>query len=80
LIVIGIASILVILFLIVFILKKRGVIEDSEPDYRTFFIIGLAFFPIGIATRNPGLWGMGLVFFILGITNRDKWKLKDETN
>jgi hypothetical protein len=80
LIVIGIASVLVVLFLIIFILKKRGVIEDSEPDYRTFFIIGLAFFPIGIATGNPGLWAMGLVFFILGITNKDKWQIKEEKN
>jgi hypothetical protein len=62
----------------VFIWKKRVGIGDREPDYRVFFIIGLAFFPIGIATRNPGLWGMGLIFLILGVANRDKWELKDE--
>jgi hypothetical protein len=75
LILIGIAGVLVVVFLIIFLFKKKT-IRDSEPDYRTFFIIGVAFFPIGIAIKNPGLWGMGLVFLILGLANRDKWQKK----
>ncbi len=44
-----------------------------EPEYRTFFIMGIAFVPIGVATGNAGFWVMGLIFLILGITNREKW-------
>ncbi|MDX1378648.1 MAG: hypothetical protein R3307_07350 [Anaerolineales bacterium] len=53
--------------------KRRGEFR-SEPDYRAFFILGISFLPIGIATENPGLWGMGAVFMILGAVNRNKWK------
>jgi len=45
-----------------------------EPEYRTFFIMGIAFIPIGIAAGNSVFWILGLVFLILGITNREKWK------
>ena len=45
-----------------------------EPDYRVFFILGITWLPIGIATDNPGLWGMGAVFMAIGLANRSKWK------
>jgi len=38
------------------------------------FILGISFLPIGIATDNPGMWGVGAVFLVLGLANRDKWK------
>ena len=59
--------------------KKRQ--QETTPDYRTFFIIGVTWLPmgiaLGIATDNPGFMGlgaMGLVFMVIGLANRDKWK------
>ena len=51
--------------------KKKG---DLSTNYRTLFIIGIVWLPIGIATKNPGLWGVGLTFFIAGLVNKDKWE------
>ncbi|MDP7116443.1 MAG: hypothetical protein QF632_05745 [Candidatus Woesearchaeota archaeon] len=45
-----------------------------EPDYRTFFNLGLVFFIIGLGSQNSAMWIIGLVFFIVGLTNKDKWK------
>jgi hypothetical protein len=59
--------------------KRRE--QGVAPDYRTFFILGITWLPLGItlsaATDNPGflgLGGMGLVFLVLGLANRDKWQ------
>ena len=65
-------AVLVILFAVIFIYRNRG--QKVEPDYRAFFILGISFLPIGIATDNPGLWGMGTVFMVLGLVNRSKWR------
>ena len=68
---IGIAILGIVFAIVAY--KRRGEFR-SEPDYRAFFILGISFLPIGIATENPGLWGMGAVFMILGAVNRGKWK------
>ena len=68
---IGIAVLGIVFAIVAY--KRRGEFR-SEPDYRAFFILGITFLPIGIATENPGLWGMGAVFMILGAVNRDKWR------
>jgi len=52
--------------------RRRG--ESREPNYRVFFVMGITWLPIGIATDNPGFWAMGLVFLIIGLLNKDKWK------
>lgn len=64
--IIGIAS-LVILFAVIFIYRNKG--QKVEPDCRTFFILGISFLPIGIATNNPGLWGVGTIFMVIGLVN-----------
>ena len=56
-----------------FVVRNRG-LETRVDDYRVFFIMGAAFIPIGIATKNSAMWIIGLVFIILGATNRDKWR------
>jgi hypothetical protein len=71
--VIALPGLITLLLLVIFLVKTKGKIEPRDIDYRTFFIIGVAFFPVGIATRNPGLWSLGLIFMILGAVNRDKW-------
>ncbi len=58
---------------VVFMTRSKQIQGTRDPEYRTFFIMGAAFVPIGIATGNAGFWVMGLIFLIMGITNREKW-------
>jgi hypothetical protein len=70
---ITIALTLVALLAVAFVFYwRKG--EGLETDYRLFFILGIVWLPLGIATDNPGFWGMGAVFLIVGLVNRDKWK------
>ena len=63
---------LIIGFGVFFIAKNKD--AKMEPDYRLFFILGITWLPIGIATDNPGLLGMGAIFMIAGLANKKKWK------
>lgn len=51
-----------------------------EPDYYTFFIIGLVWLPLGIATGNSTFWILGALFFVIGLVNKGKWKKKKSWN
>ena len=53
------------------IIKKK---ENRKPNYKAFFIIGITWIPIGIATQNYVFTFVGLVFIILGITKKKEWK------
>ena len=70
----GVAVLVVLGVVIAIYIKSKNKNERTETNYRAFFILGISFLPIGIATDNPGLWGMGIVFLVLGLVNRDKWK------
>ena len=69
--IIGIA-VLAVLFAVIFIYRNKG--QKIKPDYRVFFILGITWLPLGIATDNPGFLGMGAVFMAIGLANRSKWK------
>jgi hypothetical protein len=69
--IIGIAVLIVLLAIFAISKNKEN---RREPDYRVFFILGITWLPIGIATDNPGLWGMGAVFMVAGLANKNKWK------
>lgn len=47
-------------------------------DYFTFFIIGIAWtgagVPLLINTKNPGILAMGIIFMVVGLANKSKWK------
>ena len=62
------------LLLVVFMVARNRGLDFKRDDYRTYFIIGIAFLPIGIATDNWSFAILGMVFMILGLTNRDKWQ------
>jgi hypothetical protein len=47
--------------------------DRRAPKYQAYFVIGIAFLPIGIATGNLAFFVIGLVFLIIGLTNRKKW-------
>jgi beta-lactamase regulating signal transducer with metallopeptidase domain len=73
---------LIIIGLAVFIairVRKRR----ETPNYRAWFIIGISWIPLGIATKNPVFYIVGTVFIIISLLNKDKWhqekKWKDRT-
>lgn len=67
-----IAAILVILLMILLIIYRRKS-EQLKPNYLVFFITGVCWMPLGIATRNPVFTIVGTVFFIIGITKHKTW-------
>lgn len=73
LLIVGIVTLLILL-------KKRKERKMEEPDYRAFFIMGISFLPLGIILSvvvSVGLLAiaaLGLIYIIIGLTNRDKWK------
>lgn len=66
-----IALIIVGLAIFVAIAQRK---KKTTPDYRGWFIIGLCWIPIGIATKNPAFLALGVIFTVLGLVNKDKWK------
>ena len=65
--------------LIVLMIRRRRPRSKKETDYRVLFYVGIIFFSAGLtissATRimNP-LLILGLVFFAIGLANKDQWK------
>lgn len=68
-----IALTVVALLVVAFVVYRRKG-ERPKPDYRVFFILGITWLTLGIATENPTFWVMGAVFLIVSLVNRDKWK------
>jgi LPXTG-motif cell wall-anchored protein len=79
-------GIVVTLLLVVVLRKRKREGKAEETDYRTFFIMGLAFLPTGFAMMlvyflveipfevGLPLFALGLIYLIIGLANRDKWK------
>ena len=68
------------LTLVVFKKHKQG--EMGEPNYQAFFVMGISFLALGIilsSSTSPafyGFVGMGIIYMVIGLANRDKWKKK----
>jgi hypothetical protein len=62
------------------VIKKKKEGKYVEPDYRAFFIFGICLLPMGtvfMTTVNPGFigfFGLGIIYMIIGLSHRDKWK------
>jgi len=66
--------------------KKRREGKLEEPNYRAFFVMGIAMFPAGAFFMllyflldipfviGLPLFSMGLIYLVIGLANRDKWK------
>jgi len=89
LILVAVVAIAVVIGLIVAAVAYKRRNTPKETDYRTFFFIGLSWMVISIVFGAIGhfllegidavflespLFIIGLVFFIIGISNKDKWK------
>ena len=84
-----IVAILVTLLLVLVLRKRKREGKAGETDYKAFFIMGLAFFPTGLAmmlvyffTELPfevglPLFALGLIYLLVGWVNRDKWSKTD---
>jgi len=62
--------------------NKKG--KRHEPDYYTFFILGIVWIgagiPLGTSSNNWGLFAVGVLFMILGLANKNKWKNYERPN
>ena len=79
-------GIMVTLLLVVVLRKRKREGKTGETDYQAFFIMGLAFLPTGAAMMivyflaelpfeiGLPLFALGLIYLIIGLANRDKWK------
>lgn len=57
----------------VFVWKLKGRGWKHEADYRTFFYIGVVWFPLGVVLNFPFFYVLGLIYLVIGLANRDKW-------
>ena len=70
----------------VLMVRKRKKEGKPQADYHTFFIIGVIWVPFSIVLMVVSfilqipfyiglpLFALGLVYLIIGLRNRDKWK------
>ncbi len=54
------------------VMRLKGYRET--PNFRSLFIIGIAIMVVGIPSTNYPLMVLGLIYMIVGIVNRKKWK------
>ena len=66
----GIAALIVIIGIVFVVLVAKGKFVQREPDYKTFFILGICWLPLGIATDNYAFLVMGLAFMIFALLTR----------
>ena len=76
-ILITVGVLVIILAVVAVYAAKTG--KKREPDYYTFFIMGITWIPLGMATKNYAFFIMGLAFMAIGLVNKDKWKKNHKT-
>jgi uncharacterized membrane protein len=79
-------GIVVTLLLVAVLRKRKREGKAGETDYKAFFIMGVVFLPTGFAMMmvyflaelpfeiGLPLFALGLVYLLIGLANRDKWK------
>lgn len=77
-IIIAVGALLILLIVAFIVLLFNKKIPHREPDYQTWFWLGICWLgagiPLGTTSNNWGISFMGLVFMILGLANKNKWK------
>jgi len=70
----AIAILILVGFVIAIIASSIKRKENRKPNYKLFFIIGICWVPVGIATQNYVFMVAGLAFMILGLMKKKEWK------
>lgn len=68
-----VAVIIVAVAMVYLYLLSKGKIQQTGPDYRSLFFLGLMFFIFG-SPENPAFYAIGLVFVTAALANKKKWK------
>ena len=84
LIMISISMVILLIGVVVgiYVYKKRKQSEMGEPNFQVFFTMGISFLALGIVLSvavGPaffGFVGLGIIYMVIGLANRDKWKKK----
>ena len=66
-----IAAVILLLLVATIILRKNS---KTPTNYKSFFIIGIIWIPLGIATQNHAFFVLGALFILYGLLNKSKWK------
>jgi len=81
--ILGFIALAILLGGVVFRVSKEKTKDGdvNSPNYKTFFILGACFLPVGItialSTDNiafNGIAALGLIYMIIGLANKDKWE------
>ncbi len=69
-----IVALIIIIGAIFIFLVAKGKITQSEPDYRTLFMVGIIFLPMGLGRENRIFLLLSFAFITIGLINKKKWK------
>lgn len=67
-----IIALLIIALLFIFLARSKN--KKHTPNYKALFSLGIIFLVMGLGTDNTPMWVIGLVLFIVGYLNKDKWE------
>ncbi len=72
----GVLVLALIIAIFIFQMTKK---KKMPPDYYAFFVMGLVWLIVGFPLKNQGLILLGLIFVIIGLVNKSKWKKNKQT-
>ena len=73
-IIISIVTLLAVWFVFSLIHRFKQPWYKHEMDYRTLFIIWICLFPVAISTNNNFFYILCIIYVVLWLANKDKWK------
>lgn len=65
--------VLILMFLGIYIYVRKKY-PNKPHNYRAMFIIGITYIPLGISLKVYTISFIGIVFMIIGLVNKKKWK------
>lgn len=72
----------ILIIIVAFVVIALGYVavknKKHEPDYRTFFYIGIVWIIFGFIPDNTIFLMLGTVFMLVGFVNKKKWKEKTD--